>query len=68
MNSYSEKIFNGIFKVLLMFAALPFMIIINAFKGVNDMGGYMMADYRIEKEKDRGVTFVSTNGEYTRVD
>ena len=67
MTSFTEKIFNGLFKLLLMFAALPFMIVINAFKSMGDMGGHMIADHRIQQEKERGVTFVSTDKEFTRI-
>ena len=65
MSSFFKGIFTVIFGTILFFAALPLILIAGMFSSANEMGEYMVADFVIDREKERGVTFVSTDKDYT---
>ena len=52
---------------LLVWNLFPIFLLLGGFAALDSSFSYMNADYRIDREKERGVTFVSTNEDYTRM-
>ena len=52
---------------LLFWYLFPVFLILGGFAALDTSFGYMNADYRIDREADRGVTFVSTDERYTKM-